>query len=130
FDVAPVPQADLNQNSVNFANYWGEVVNKQSKNQTAAWNLLKFITSKDSLTKFYAGDKQPSSRKDLIAQQIQDPDIGVFANANLTAKSFYRPDQQSIDNIFGQTIDNVILKGVDAKTALSQAQEEASAISP
>ena len=130
FDVAPVPQSNLNQTSVNFANYWGEVVNKQSKNQTAAWNLLKFITSKDSLSKFYATDKQPSSRKDLIAQQIQDPEIGVFANANLTAKSFYRPDQQSIDNIFGQTIDNVILKGVDSKTALRQAQEEASAISP
>ena len=58
----------------------------------------------------------PSSRLDLIALQVQDPDIGVFANAGLTAKSFYRPDQVKMDNIFGQMIDNVILNGLPAQT--------------
>ncbi len=39
FDVAGVPQPDLNNPSVNFANYWGEVVSKQSKNwpQPGIW---------------------------------------------------------------------------------------------
>jgi multiple sugar transport system substrate-binding protein len=128
FDVAQVPQPDLNAPSVNFANYWGETVSKQSKNQVAAWTLLKFMTSKDALDKFYSKNKQPSSRKDLISLQIQDPDIGVFANANLTAKSFYRPDQQILDNIFGNAIDGVILKGLDTRTVLTQAQAEASAL--
>jgi multiple sugar transport system substrate-binding protein len=128
FDVAPVPQPNLDNPSVNFANYWGEVVSKQSKNQLVAWDFLKFISSKDSLDKYYALHKQPSSRKDLIAIQINDPDIGVFANANLTAKSFYRPDQVELDNIFGQLIDNVILKGLPADRALEQAQAQASAV--
>lgn len=128
FDVAPAPQPDLARPSVNFANYWGEVVSKQSKNQAVAWDFLKFLTSKDSLDKYYAKRKQPSSRNDLIAQQVSDPDIGVFANANLTAKQFYRPNQPAIDNIFGQVIDNVILSGVSPSDALSRAGQQAAAI--
>jgi multiple sugar transport system substrate-binding protein len=129
FDVAPVPQPNLTAPAVNFANYWGEVVSKQSKNSAVAWDFLKYMSSKDTLDKYYALHKQPSSRKDLIALQIQDPDIGVFANANLTAKSFYRPDQAQMDNIFGNMIDNVILNGLPADQALQQAQAQASAIS-
>jgi len=129
FDVAPVPQLSLGVNSVNFANYWGEVVSKQSKNAAAAWDFLTFLSSKDALDQYYAKDKLPSSRLDLISLQVNDPDIGVFANANLTAKSFYRPDQVKMDNIFGQLIDNVILNGLPAQQALQQAQAQAQAVS-
>jgi ABC-type glycerol-3-phosphate transport system substrate-binding protein len=130
FDVAPVPQPNLDQPSVNFANYWGEVISKQSKNSAYAWDFLNFITSKAELDKYYAADKEPSSRLDLINLQIQDPDIGVFANANLTAKSFYRPDQVGMDNIFGKMIDNVILNGVSSQDSLNQAAQQAAALSP
>ncbi|MBI5530698.1 MAG: extracellular solute-binding protein [Candidatus Doudnabacteria bacterium] len=129
FDVAAVPQPNLDDPSVNFANYWGEVVSKQSKNSAVAWDFLKFLSSKTSLDKYYAKHKLPSSRKDLISLQIQDPEIGVFANANLTAKAFYRPDQAKMDTIFGRMIDNVILNGLTADRALNQALQEASAIS-
>jgi len=128
FDVAPVPQPNLDDPSVNFANYWGEVVSKQSKNSALAWQFLQIITSKDSLDKYYAQNKQPSSRKDLIELQINDPEIGVFANANLTAKSFYKPDQVKIDDIFGKMVDNVILNGLKTQDALSQAAQQASII--
>ncbi len=128
FDVTPVPQPNLEDSSVNFANYWGEGVSKQSKNQAVAWDFLKFISSKDSLDKYYAQHKQPSSRKDLIELQTQDPEIGVFAHANLTAKSFYRPSQTKMDDIFGKAIDSVILNGVSVEDALSQASQQASTI--
>jgi ABC-type glycerol-3-phosphate transport system substrate-binding protein len=104
------------------------VVSKQSKNPAAAWNFLKFISSKDSLDKYYVVHNQPSSRKDLITLQISDPQIGVFANANLTAKSFYRPDQARMDDIFGKMIDNVILNGMASQDALSQAEQQVSTI--
>ncbi len=125
FDVAMAPQPNLSDPSVNFANYFGEVVSKQSKNGAAAWDFLKFISSKDSLDTYYAHNKQPASRKDLISLQIQDPDIGVFANANLTAKPFFRPDQQKMDNIFGNMIDDVILNGVTVDQALSNGEAQA-----
>ncbi len=125
FDVAPVPQPNLDDPAVNFANYWGEAVSKQSKNQAAAWDFLKFISSKEALDAYYAHTKYPSSRKDLIELQTQDPDIGVFASANLTAKAFYRPDQAKMDAIFGQTIDNIILKGFTTSQAIGQAAQQA-----
>ncbi|MCL5008857.1 MAG: extracellular solute-binding protein [Patescibacteria group bacterium] len=128
FDVAPVPQPDLDQPAVNFSNYWGEVVSKQGKNQAVAWDLLKFLSSKNSLDKYYAKNKQPSSRKDMIELQINDPEIGVFANANLTAKSFYKPSQVKIDDIFAKAIDNVILNGVSINDAMSQAEQQAAVV--
>lgn len=128
FDIAPVPQPNLEDPTVNFASYWGEVVSKQSENFDYAWDFLKFITSQEALDIYYAQNKQPSSRKDLIELQIQDPEIGVFAHANLTAKSFPRVDQNKIDNIFGQMIDNVILNGFSIEEALRQAQQQVSTL--
>jgi multiple sugar transport system substrate-binding protein len=128
FDVAPVPQPNLDDPAVNFSNYWGEVVSKQSKNSATSWDFLKFMTSKAELDKYYAKNLQPSSRKDLIDLQVNDPNIGVFANANLTAKSFYKPDQAKMDNIFGKMIDNVILNGLSVNNALQQAAQQASTL--
>ncbi len=125
FDVTTVPQYNLDGSAVNFANYFGEVVNKQTKNADVAWDFLKFISSKDSLDKYYVVHKQPSSRKDLIELQIQDPEIGVFAHANLTAKSFYKPNQVRFDGIIGDMIDAVVLRGARAEEALSSAVSQA-----
>jgi multiple sugar transport system substrate-binding protein len=128
FDVAPIPQPNLTQPAVNFANYWGDVVSKQSKSPNYAWDFLNFISSNSSLSQYYTKNKVPSSRLDLISLQVQDPDIGVFANAGLTAKSFYKPDQVKMDNIFGQMIDNVILNGLPAQQALQQGQQQAATL--
>jgi len=125
FDVALVPQENLDNPSVNFANYFGEVVNKQSPNAAVAWDFLNFAVSKDALDKYYANAKLPSSRRDLIALQIQDLDIGVFAHANLTAKSFYKPDEAKMNTILNKMIDNVLLNRLSVNEALSQAQNEA-----
>jgi ABC-type glycerol-3-phosphate transport system substrate-binding protein len=130
FDIAPVPQPNLDDTAVNFSDYWGEVVSKQSppQAQAAAWELLKFLSSKNVLDKFYATGKQASSRKDLIDTQVNDPIIGVFANANLTSKPFLKLDQKKMDGIFSQMIDNVILNGKEVPDALSIAQQQAEAM--
>lgn len=128
FDVAPIPQQNLDDPSVNFSNYWGEVVSKQSKNADVAWDFLKFLTSKKVLDGYYSANKQPSSRKDLVELQAADSEIGVFATANLTSKSFYRPNQQQVDEIFGKAIDNVILSGYDIDQALQDAENQISGI--
>lgn len=128
FDVAPAPQANLEGPAVNLANYFGEVVNKQSENQDWAWDFLLFISSKEALDKYYSSFKYPSSRKDLIEYQISDPEIGVFAHANLTARSFYKPDQRRFDAIMSQMIDNVVLGGLSPDEALDQAQNQAATL--
>ncbi len=129
YDVASAPQYNLSDPSVNYANYFAEVVSKQSKNQDWAWDFLKFATSKDVLDKYYSTDKEPSSRRDLISLQTKDLDIGVFAHANLTAKSFYKPDDAKFDAIISDMINNIVLRGVKVDQAVSQAQTQAGTLS-
>lgn len=130
YDVANVPQYDLSQPSVNYASYYAEVVSKQAKPavQAAAWDFLKFATSKEALDTYYAKDKQPSSRRDLIALQTSDLQIGVFAHANLTAKSFPKYNEQKFDAIFADVINNILLGGQTVQNALSRAQTQAGAL--
>lgn len=129
YDVAPVPQNNLDNPTVNYSNYFAEVVSKQSKQQAWAWDFLKFATSKDSLSLYYQTDKQPSSRRDLIEQQASDIEIGVFAHANLTGKTFYKADETKFDAIIGEMIDNIVLRGQPVDQALSRAQSQASTLS-
>lgn len=128
FDVAPVPQTQLNQNLVNFANYWGFAVSKQSKNSNYAWDFIKTMTTKDALKSYYQRHKVPSSRRDLISEQTNDPEIGVFASANLTAKSFYKKDQAKADQIINNMIDNVVLRGKKVEEAVSSANQQINAL--
>ncbi len=129
YDVAPVPQNNLVDPTVNYSSYFAEVVSKQSTAQDWAWDFLKFATSKDSLTKYYKADKEPSSRRDLIELQSSDPEIGVFAHANLTGKTFYKADEAKFDAIMGDLIDNVVLRGQAIDQALPRAQSQASTLS-
>ncbi len=129
YDVAPVPQNNLNDPTVNYSNYFAEVVSKQSKNPDWAWDFLKFATSKSTLDTYYKTDKQPSSRRDLIELQTSDPDMGVFAHANLTGKTFYKADEAKFDAIIGDMIDSIILRGQKVDQALNRAQSQASTLS-
>lgn len=121
YDIAPVPQPSTGQNLVNFANYWGFAVSKQSKNPNAGWALISFMTQKDTLLSYYKHHNLPSGRKDIIAEQVSDPDIGVFASENLTAKSMYKKDPVKFEDIFSQMIDNISLRGQRVEEALSAA---------
>ncbi len=129
YDVAPVPQYNLTDPTVNYSNYFAEVVSKQSKNQAVAWDFLKFATSKDALAGYYKADKEPSSRRDLIELQSNDPEMGVFAHANLTGKTFYKVDEAKFDAIIGDMIDNIVLRGQTIDQAVQRAQSQASTLS-
>lgn len=129
YDVAPVPQNNLVNPTVNYSNYFAEVVSKQSKQQAWAWDFLKFASSKEALSGYYKQDKQPSSRRDLIELQSSDPEIGVFAHANLTGKTFYKGDEEKFDAIIGEMIDNIVLRGQVIDQALARAQSQASTLS-
>lgn len=130
YDVTNVPQYDLSRPSVNYANYFAEVVSKQSSKavQAAAWDFLKFATSKQALDAYYAKDKQPSSRRDLISLQTSDLEIGVFAHANLTAKSFPKYDEPKYDALFTEVVNAILRGGQTVQQALSRAQTGAGAI--
>ena len=123
FGVAPSPQIDLTKPKVNFANYFAEAVSRGSPNSAWAWDFIKFAVSADSLASYYGRTMLPASRKDLISQQLSSPEVGVFAEGALTARSFYKPDSARVETIFANMIDDVILRGKTPDQAVSEADQ-------
>ena len=92
FKIAPVPQ--LPGNTVNWASYWVGGVSAKSKYQAAAWTFLKYLTSRDTMTKLYAEESkmrlfgEPYARVDLGSTLTADPYVGAYIQGAPTAKSF------------------------------------------
>ncbi len=124
WDVAAAPQIDKSGLKVNFANYWAETVSKSTPNSAVAWDFLKFITQKDALSGYYSKHKLVSSRKDLLNEQISDPEIGVFAENALSARSVYKKDPSAFEGIFAKMIDDVALRSITPSNAIQTAIQQ------
>ncbi len=126
WDVAAAPQisSDPSLVKVNFANYWGEGVYKNSKSTAVAWDFLNFITSKDELNKYYTQHKLIASRKDILSTQISDPEIGVYAESALTAKSVYKKDAGNFEAVFSKMIDDVSVRSLSVEESISNAAQQ------
>lgn len=122
--VAPAPQVTATGLKSNFANYWAEGVSKSSPNAEVAWDFLKFITQKEQLESFYGKHKLPSSRKDILATQIPDVELGVFAESALTAKGVYKKDSSIFETVFLKMIDDVVLRDFRPEEAIKNAAQQ------
>ncbi len=129
FGIAPVPQPVLGQNLVNYSNYWGYAVTKQSKSANWAWDFIKSMTTQSSLDAYYKLNPQPASRKDGIAEQTNDPVLSIFSSSTLTSKSFHKANEQKVDAVILNMIDNVSLRNGSVPTSLSTAAQQITAIS-
>lgn len=107
FDITTIPQIKEASQNVNYANYWVYSVSRLSKHPSAAWDFLKFATSKIEAAKYLKATGNPAARKDLILAQLEDPDLEVFASQLLTAKSWFQKDPEKVEEIFAEMIDDV-----------------------
>ncbi len=89
FSISPLPQIEDNTN-VNFANYWVEAVASKTKYPNEAWDFLQFISSANNVGLYLDKAKKPTALRSLIDKQKEDPDIGIFVDQALTAKSWYK----------------------------------------
>ncbi len=124
FGIAPVPQIAGTPVAVNFANYWAPTVSKQSKNPVTAWKFLVYLSSAQGAASYVNASDRPSARHDLIEQQKNDPDLGVFALQALSARSWYQIDNSAIETIFAEMIDNVNFGRMSARDALEAAENK------
>jgi multiple sugar transport system substrate-binding protein len=122
--VAPAPQVSKTGLKMNFANYWAEGVSKSSLNSAVAWDFLNFATQRAQLESYYEKHKLPSSRKDILATQISDAEIGVFAESALTAKTVYKKDSGVFETVFLKMIDDVILRNFSVTDAIRNATQQ------
>ncbi|MBI3342704.1 extracellular solute-binding protein, partial [Candidatus Gottesmanbacteria bacterium] len=92
FKIVAVPQ--LPGNTVSWASYWVEGVSTKSKVQPQAFALLKYMTSREAVTKLYSEAAKTRlfgevyARSDLGSTIEADPFAGAYAKQAKTAKSF------------------------------------------
>ncbi len=109
FGIAKLPQIEGNPQSINFANYWVESVSNKSKNTDVAWDFIQFATKAEQAKKYLSVVKKPTALRSLIEGQIDDMDIGIFAEQVLTADSWYcGKDYNAAEKIIADMIDSVI----------------------
>lgn len=93
FKIMPVPQ--LAGNNANWATYWAEGVAKKSTNQAAAWEFLKYLSSKETLVKFYNEASKARlfgelyGRQDMADLLKDDPLVSTFVDQAKTSRSWY-----------------------------------------
>ena len=123
FSVAKLPQIEGNPLDVNFANYWIEVVSKKSPHTAEAWDFVQFATSVDQARIYLTKTDKPTALRALINEQAEeDPELGIFAEQILTARSWYKgKNPAAMETIMGEMIDDIVAGRVELKTAINLA---------
>lgn len=108
FDVAEIPQIKDASIKATFGKMQGLAVSKISPNASAAMTAAVKLTEKDSIAKISQVAFLPPVRRDLLAENVQDPVLGVFYKAAIQSRSWLNPDLQESSNIFRSLIEEVI----------------------
>jgi len=121
--VAPLPRVS-SRATVNFADYWGLAVAKQSKNPGPAWDFIIFATTNPVGAGAYTSvsGKLPAL-KSLLQNITKEPERGVFASAALTARSWRMPDKEAVRSLLNAAIQGVLSGQFDSERGLTQASD-------
>ena len=92
FGIVPAPQIADSRVNVTFANYWLNTPSKQGKNTDAAWDFITFATNAENDKLYSSLANKPVSRRGLVNAELNDADLGSFAQQNLYATSWYQFD--------------------------------------
>lgn len=120
FGVSLMLQPRDSQKRVNYANYWGVTVSGSSKYADVAWILAYYLTEKEQAKAYLELTGRPTARRDLVDEQRQDKELGIFAQQSLSAYSWNQPDSAEVEKIFSDMIESTVA-GTSAQTALSNA---------
>lgn len=120
FAVSLMPQPKGVKTVVNYANYWGLGVSAASKYPDVAWLFAYYLTDKDQAKAYLAETNRPTARRDLVNEQRQDKELGIFAQQSLSAYSWHQPDSAAVDKIFEDMIESTVA-GTPAQNAINSA---------
>lgn len=128
FGIAKMPQIQNRERDVNYANYWAPAVSFQSRNARAAWEFLAFAASREGVVSYLEATRRPTARKDLINELKSDPNLGIFHEQSLTAKSFYQYDSAAVEQILADAIESVVRREKTVQEAVDAAASAMSVV--
>ncbi|MFA5134968.1 MAG: extracellular solute-binding protein [Patescibacteria group bacterium] len=121
YAIAPVPQVNA-QTPISVANYWLYTVARQSPRSELAWNFVQYAASNQQVRPYLANTGQVSALRAVINEQLQDPELAVFAQQALTARSWYHGrSPEEADEYFGIMVETVAAGTAGIKDAIDLA---------
>jgi ABC-type glycerol-3-phosphate transport system substrate-binding protein len=84
------------------------------------------MTDPNNVWKYLNPAKRPAAARLYIDQQKTDPELGVFAEQALTARTWHQTDPAAIENIFDNMIQSVVVGRAAVEAAVRQAASEIS----
>ncbi len=137
FKAVPLPQPakdDPTIPDVSYASYWVQSVGTRSTKQAAAWDFLKFLSTKDSLEKLYQNESKLRSfgeaypRVDMASLLSDHPYLGPIISQAKSSQSWFLQS----NTYDGQTgINSQINKYFeDAVNAVNSGTDPVSALQP
>lgn len=108
--VAPLPQvADpLTGNpKVAVADFFTLAVAKSSDYPNDAWGLIFELTSREAQERYFEVTKKPTSRRDLINSEKDDPAVGVFVEQAVYADTLKLADDEIFDAAIADVLDRI-----------------------
>lgn len=109
--VAALPQISVagDVQQANFGNYWAEGVSRDSKYTDDAWNFILYATAAENVGSYLSAAGKPTALRSLIDDQLNDENIGVFAQELLTAETWYRgKDVDAAEKAMGKMVDDIL----------------------
>ena len=106
YPIPQLPKDNPNQPDITYATYWAHGVSSTSSSKAAAWDFLKFLSSQDSLTKFYQNASktrnfgEPYPRVDMASLLTDHPLVGAVVAQAPGAVSWYL-DSRTFDGPTG-----------------------------
>lgn len=125
FDTVQMLQVEGVETRTDYANFWPEVVSKNSKYPLVAWDFLKFASEKTWQRQYNQITKRPPSRLDLAESKTGTKLYGIFNSQVSTATSWYKGKTPTKDDqIFKDMITAVVSQNQSAQTAIDAAAEK------
>ncbi len=123
FALAPLPQVTPGS-PVTYASSWAFGVSRTTPNPLAAWQFVRFISGAEPARTYLKASGYPPARRDLVDEFKNDPELGVFAEQSLIARTWRQPDNRVTDRVFNEAIDAVVSGRDTEEGALRRAAEQ------
>lgn len=123
--IAPLPRPTASVQNTNWAKYYGLAVSRNSNVPNEAWQFILFLAANPiESEKYLAKSGHPPALRSLINKKIDDPDMGVFTQQSLSARSYPQIDDNFIRNTFTDMIESVTSGQFSPYSAVVRAESE------
>jgi multiple sugar transport system substrate-binding protein len=127
FETAPMPQNNI-QDPVTIANYWGEVVSKNSEHPNEAWDFINYMTQRARQNSLFRLTGRIPARKDSLEANTSRKYYAAVAQQAEHSQSWYRHNSSDVEKIFDQMINNVLHDKISSRVAVETAVRDINAL--